>query len=425
MSVMTGTRNVLGMSLMDGIKSPRFYAIPMFLALSLKAVADAFFEIGSVKYLYFFMLVFGVFFLRTGRGYNRLGKAQESEGTLQPLLWLFVIVYFSFLVLLMLFQNGSPQLILKIVSPFIFFGLVVAAKDESLPFAMALGAAINILANAALLPFEYGWTYWGSVNTFKGFYWFKTDLAYSLATSLLIYASWARFRMTPTFIGLTLLSVGMVVLANSRMNYVTFAIVLVYIAIKNGAKPSSLIMYGAFLGVLGGVAAFLYDPKNVLGFDTSNFESFTQGRDRIVMVLLKYGLANYSPTELLFGRGLYADLIIYMDNVSAGTLYGAHNDYLYQLVTQGLTGLVLHIMGWVLIFKISKTAGSREWAKGLALVAFLLYGTQAFSMTVSVFALKTWPIATILLMIYCYPDPDKSEGLLSEQARKPTAVSLV
>ena len=41
------------MSLNDGFKLPRFYAIPMFLALASKAAADAFFEIGAVKYLYF------------------------------------------------------------------------------------------------------------------------------------------------------------------------------------------------------------------------------------------------------------------------------------------------------------------------------------------------------------------------------------
>lgn len=413
------------MNLLEGFKLPRFYAVPMFLALASKAVADAFFEIGSVKYLYFFLLIFGVFFLRTGRGYDRArvedGKAHDS---LQSWLWFFVFVYFAFLVLLMLFQNGSPQLILKIVSPFIFFGIVVASKDESLPFAMALGAAINILANAALLPFEYGWTYWGSIHTFKGFYWFKTDLSYSLATSLLIYSSWVRFKMTPTFVVLALLSVGMVILANSRMNYVTLGIVLVYIAFKNGAKPSSLLMYGLFFGVVGGVVAVLYDSSKVLGFDTTNFESFTQGRDRIVMVLFKYGLATYTPLEWLFGRGLYADLMIYMENVSSGTAFGAHNDYLYQLVTQGFMGIVLHTAGWVIVYKITKSAGERKWAKGLAFVAFLLYYTQAFSMTVSVFALKTWPIATILLMIYIYPDSEKDEELPIE-SKKPTAVSLV
>lgn len=408
----------------DGMKLPRFYAIPMFLALSLKSGVDAFFEVNAVKYLYFFLLVFGVFFLRTGRGYAR-SENHPSEGNTQSLLWAYVVTYFTFLVLLMLFQNGQPQMIFKIVSPFIFFGLAVAAKDESFPFAIALGAALNILGNAALLPFEYGWTYWGGIHTFKGFYLFKTDLAFSLATSLLIYAGWVRFRMTPTFIVLALLSVGMVILANSRMNYVTLLIVLIYIAVKNGTKPSSLLIYGAFLATVGGVAITLYDPTKLLGFDTSNMESFTQGRDRIVSVLLKYGLATYTPLELLFGRGLFADLIIYMNNVSGGELHGAHNDYLYQLVSQGITGIIIHTTGWVLLYKISKSAGTRRWAKGFAFVAFALYYTQAFSMTVSLFALKTWPIATILLLIYCYPDETEDEANLVPVKKKSTAVSLV
>ncbi|HEX5355221.1 MAG TPA: hypothetical protein VFW93_03315 [Aquabacterium sp.] len=413
------------MKLIENMVLPRFYAIPMFLALSLKSGADAFFEVNAVKYLYIFLLVFAVFFMRTGRGYDR-AVVQKSQGTSQSQLWIFIVVYFSFLILLMIFENGSPQAIFKIVSPFVFFGLVVAAADESLPFAIAVGAALNIVANAALLPFEYGWTYWGGVHTFKGFYLFKTDLAYSLATSLLVYSAWNRFKPTPTFIVLAGLSVVQVVLANSRMNYLTLALVLVYIALKNGAKPLSLLFYGTFLGAAAGAVMYFYDSSKALGFDTSNLASFTQGRDRIVEVLFKYGLANYSPTELLFGRGLYADLIIYMENISDGMPHGAHNDFLYQLVTQGVFGLILNVTGWTLVYKIANSAGRRKWAKGLAFVGFMLYISQGFSATVSLYALKTWPVATVLLLIYLYPDPvEEVEPVESKKPRRSTAVSLV
>lgn len=413
------------MKLLENMVLPRFYAIPMFLALSLKSAADAFFEVNSVKYLYFFLLIFGVFFMRTGRGYDRQ-QVRAYQGTSQSQLWIFVVAYFSFLTLLMIFQNGTPQMIFKIVSPFVFFGLVVAASDASLPFAIAVGAALNIVANAALLPFDFGWTYWGGVHTFKGFYLFKTDLAYSLATSLLAYSAWCRFKPTPSFIVLAILAVIQVILANSRMNYLTLGIVLVYIALKNGAKPSSLLIYGGFLGGVLGIAFYLYDSSQALGFDTSNMASFTQGRDRIVEVLFKYGLANYTPTELLFGRGLFADLLIYMENISDGMPHGAHNDFLYQLVTQGVFGLILNVMGWTLLYKIAKSAGVRKWAKGLAFVSFLLYISQGFSATVSLFALKTWPIATLLLLIYFYPDAVEVEEVPdSQKTRRSTAVSLV
>lgn len=261
---------------MNGISSkmtfPKFYAAPIFLAICLKSGADAFFEVNSVKYLYFFLLLFGVFFMRTGRGFG--GGKSKASGDLQSMLWVFVIVYFSFLTLLMIFQNGSPQLIFKIVSPFIFFGLLVAAADESLPLAIAIGAGLNIVANAALMPFDYGWVYWGSVHTFKGFYMFKTDLSFSLSTSLLAFAAWNRYKLTPLYIVLALLVVVQVVLANSRLNYLTLAIVLAFVALKNGTKPSTLLMYGGFTAVLGGLAFFLYDSSRSLTFDTTDMGSF-------------------------------------------------------------------------------------------------------------------------------------------------------
>lgn len=403
---------------MKKIEFPTFFAAPIFLAVALKSGVDAFFEVNVVKYLYFFLLIFGVFFLRTGRGFDRQ-QHKVGGNSLQSVLWVYVMLYFTFLVLLMLWQNGSPQMIFKIVSPFIFFGLLIAAMDKSLPFALAVGAVLNIVGNAALLPFDYGWTYWGGIHTFKGFYLFKTDLSYSLSSSILIYAAWNRYKPTPEFLGLALISVIMVVLANSRANFATMALVLAFIAYKNGARPAVLAGYAAFLGVLVGVVMVMYDPTKYLGFDMSNMGGFTQGRDRIVEVLLRYGLASYGPLELLFGRGLYADLLIYMENISDGIPHGAHNEYLYQLVTQGIFGLSMNVFGWVLLYRIANSDGRRQWAKGLALVAFSMYLVQGLTMTVSLFALKTWPLAMVLLLIYASPDgPDDIKPANTERSSR-------
>lgn len=406
---------------MKKIEFPTFYAAPIFLAVALKSGVDAFFEVNVVKYLYFFLLIFGVFFMRTGRAFDRQLQGR-GVNNLQSVLWVYVMLYFTFLVVLMMWQNGSPQMIFKIVSPFIFFGLLVAARDKSLPFALAVGAALNILANAALIPFDFGWTYWGGVRTFKGFYMFKTDLSYSMATSVLIYAAWNRYKPTPTLLILTLLSVGMVVLANSRANYLTMLIVLAFIAYKNGARPAVLAGYAAFLGVVVALVMFLYDPSKYLGFDTSNMGSFTQGRDRILEVLIRYGLATYGPLELLFGRGLYADLLIYMENVSDGVPHGAHNDVMYQLTTQGIFGLAMNIYGWYLVWRIANSDGRRRWASGLAFVAFLMYVVQGMTMTVSVFALKTWPLASVLLLILA--SPDDLDGKVADSSLSPKAKPL-
>lgn len=389
---------------MKKIELPTFYAIPIFLAVALKSGVDAFFEVNSVKYLYFFLLLFAVFFLRTGRGFDRRPQNAGPGNNLQSRLWVFVMLYFTFLTLVMIIENGSPQMVFKIVSPFIFFGLLMAAKDKSLPFAMALGAALNILANAALLPFDFGWVYWGGIRTFKGFYMFKTDASYSMAASVLIYAAWNRYKPSPEFLVLTLLAVVMVVLSNSRANYLTIAMVLAFVAYKNGTRPALLAGYAIFLGLAGAAALYLYDPTKYLGFDTSNMGSFTQGRDRIAQVLLRYGLATYGPLELLFGKGLYADLLIYMENVSDGEPNGAHNDVLYQVTTQGIFGLAMNITGWYLVYRIAVSSGKRQWAKGLMLVAFGMYVVQGLTMAVSLYALKTWPLAMIMLMIHVSPD---------------------
>lgn len=401
---------------MKKLELPTFYAVPIFLAVALKSGVDAFFEVNAVKYLYFFFLLFAVFFLRTGRGFSRQSQQPTGTNNLQSMLWVYVMLYFTFLTLVMILMNGSPQMVFKIVSPFIFFGLLIAAQDKSLPFALALGAALNIVANAALLPLEFGWTYWGGIHTFKGFYLFKTDLSYSMASSVLIYAAWNRYRPTPEFLLLTLLAVGMVIVANSRANYATMALVLAFVAYKNGARPAVLAGYAVFLGVLGGLAMFLYDPDKYLNFDMTNMGSFSQGRDRIYEVLFRYGLATYGPLEILFGRGLYADLMIYMENVSDGEPHGAHNDYLYQITTQGIFGLVLNLVGWYLVYRISIANGKRQWAKGLILVAFGMYFLQGMTMTVSLFALKTWPLAMILLLIHLSPD-DADDAAQAQQAQ--------
>ncbi|HIV69707.1 MAG TPA: O-antigen ligase family protein [Candidatus Aquabacterium excrementipullorum] len=403
---------------MKKFELPTFYAIPIFLAIALKSGVDAFFEVNSVKYLYFLLLLFGVFFLRTGRGFTRTAQQPGEVNNLQSRLWVFVMLYFTFLTLVMILQNGSPQMVFKIVSPFIFFGLLIAAQDKSLAFAMALGAALNILVNAAFMPFDYGWVYWGGIRTFKGFYMFKTDLSYSMAASVLVYAAWNRYKPTLDFLLLAAIAVVMVVLANSRANYLTMALVLAFIAYKNGTRPALLAGYAAFLGLVGGLALFLYDPQKYLGFDMSNMGSFTQGRDRIAEVLLRYGLATYGPLELLFGKGLYADLLIYMENVSDGEPNGAHNDFLYQITTQGIFGLAMNVFGWYLVYRITMSKGRREWARGLIFIAFAMYIVQGLTMAVSLYALKTWPLAMILLLVHISPD-----ALADEVSDKKAAVA--
>jgi len=76
----------------------------------------------------------------------------------------------------------------------------------------------------------------------------------------------------------------------------------------------------------------------------------------------------------------------------------------------------MNLFGWYLVYRIATSNGPRQWAKGLAAVAFAMYFIQGLTMTVSLFALKTWPLAMIMMLIYAYPD--EPDDLAKEQAKK-------
>ena len=387
---------------MNRIEFPTFYAIPIFLVIALKAIIDAFFEVGLVKYIYFLFIFFAVCFHYAG---TKLGNIEQlslrSERTIGTVnLWLYISMYFSFLILLSINRNGSLELIAKIISPFIFFGLLYKSADRCMPLALALGAALNILVNAALLPFDFGWTYWGGIRTFKGFYYFKTDLAYSLATSVVIYSAWRKFRITPDVILMLTLALAMAALSNSRLNYATLGIVLVFVAYKNSAKPLALTSYILVLLAIVGIGGYFYDPGNYLGFNVSDTGHLTQGRDRIFGVLWSRISEKYSPSELLFGGGLYADLVIYMEEISEGAPNGAHNDFLYIITTQGIFGLLLSTIGWYLIHSMTYVKYQAPSTRGVVAIGLLIYLLQGLTLATSISASKTWPLVLFFIARY-------------------------
>jgi len=75
----------------------------------------------------------------------------------------------------------------------------------------------------------------------------------------------------------------------------------------------------------------------------------------------------------------------------------------------------MNLFGWYLVYRIATSNGPRQWAKGLAAVAFAMYFIQGLTMTVSLFALKTWPLAMIMMLIYS--SPDEAEDLVSHKKK--------
>lgn len=377
-----------------------------------KPLTDAFYEVEAVKYGYILLLGFASLFARSGQAFQG-ATADPRNKSLVTYIWL-ITLYFFYQFGLAIAYGGSLSEIFKIVSPFVFFVLVVYAADRWLIYALAGGAVLTIVTNAATLPFDFGWVIWGSVKTFKGYYYFKTDLAYALSFSVLLYAFYARNSITPILALLMLIAAMEVILANSRLNYLSFMCVAIFIALKEGMSLRSIVRYGLLFGFLALVAVYLYDPTKLLGFDTSNEAAFTQGRS-VTWERLLNAQVDSSPLQWLFGRGAFADLILSQEATRGSQeAHNAHNEILHLLFTQGIFGSIFYVALWFGAFRMSRVPNIPTWARGTAAVALLLFMLQGMTAVVSSFATKTWPLVMVLLAV---------RGLSSAEDQRKKSVS--
>ena len=405
----TGTPEV--QSMRHGEKQfPPFTAMLLLVVVCIKPLSDAFYDFSIVKYGYMALLGFAWIFAKSGEALNASRPyARDSEPSLAWLLWL-CIAYFLYLILLTVSYGGSLQEVFKIVSPFVFFLFVGSAHLRGLPEALLIGSVLTIGVNAALLPFDFGWVRWGTVNTFKGYYYFKTDLAYALTFSVLICAVYLRFRLNIFLIAAVLLASTQVLLSNSRLNYLTFVMVVVFIVIKSGLNIRSVLRYGLMIAAMILVVTIAYDPTRLLGFDTSSEGAFTQGRNVIWARILNSMAAN-SPLEWLVGRGLFADLALSAATFTAESeVHNAHNQYLHLVYNQGIVGTALYLSLWILLARNSMPTRAPDWLRGTGLVAAGLLALQGMTAVVSSFATKTWPLVMVFLVLRSVASQSGKEG---------------
>lgn len=376
---------------------PPFSSWLLLMLIVAKPLSDALYEIEAVKYLYILLLAGGAFLARVGHAFR---KTPVDARNRYLVAYIFLMAgYFYYLFGLALTYGGSLSAIFKIVSPFAFFVLVAFANDRWLIHALALAAMLTIVVNAALLPFDYGWMQWGSVRTFKGYYFFKTDLAYALVFSLLIVAFYLKNRITPLLGFLMLLVAVQVVFANSRLNYLTLLCVLFFLAIKQGFKARLLLTYAALAVAVGVVAFLMIDPSQLLGFDFSNTRSFSQGRTDIWAGLWA-GMKQFSPAEWLFGRGYFGDAALLAEQSDAGQkIHNAHNELLHLVTTQGLVGLCIYVGLWFGMYRMCRAADAPRWARGTLAVAIVIFLFQGLTTVTSPFATKTWPLVMVFLAV--------------------------
>ncbi|MHB1176422.1 MAG: O-antigen ligase family protein [Sulfuriferula sp.] len=376
---------------------PLFSSVPLLFLVMVKPLADAFYEVGAVKYGYILLLGFASLFARYGMAFQGAAVDHRNKSLLAYIG--LIVLYFFFLFGLAIVYGGSLSEIFKIVSPFVFFVLVAYAADRWMIYALVAGAVLTICVNAALLPFDFGWVQWGSVRTFKGYYFFKTDLAYALCFATLIYALYSHNRITPVLALLMAMAAVQIILSNSRLNYFTFLIALIFIVFKGGISFRMIIRFGLLFGVLALIVMLVYDPTKLLGFDTSNERAFTQGRSDIWTNLI-VGITNFSPLEWLFGRGLSGDIVLAVENsLRAEDIHNAHNEMLHLLATEGIFGSIFYTVLWIKMFRMSHNPDMPKWARGTGAVALLFFILQGLTTVVSTFATKTWPLVMVLLAL--------------------------
>jgi hypothetical protein len=376
--------------------SPPFSLWPLLLVIIAKPLADAFYETNAVKYGYMLALFYTAYFARCGHALNRTRGEASGDGVLGFVG--LVAVYFYFLFGLGISFGGSLQQMFKIVSPFIFFALVAFAAGRHMGPALAIGAALVIVANAALIPFDFGWKTWGGVKTFKGIYYFKTDLAYALTLSVLMLAIHFRFAARPLLLATMALAALQVVLANSRLNYLAYALVLAFIAVQGGMSLRNLVRYGLLTAALAAIVAYTYGANKMLGFDVGNLGAFMQGRNQIWYHLFD-SLLGFSPLQWLFGKGMYADILLSAEKTNIYMAHNAHNEFLHLIYTQGIVGLGLYVFLWYRMFRIAFGAGVAGWLRHAGYAAAGLFLLQSLTAVVSSYATKTWPVVLVLLMI--------------------------
>jgi len=376
-----------------------FSLLPIFLAILSRPAVDALFDFNFVKYLYMFAIFFGVLLARVGMSMAAPdpGRAEDERRALMVLAM--TLVYFWYLIVLTLSRSGSLQDIFKLISPFLFFGLMLLVTGRWLIVAAAAASVMIIVVNACLLPTGFGWTTWGDAHTFKGFYFFKTDLAYALCFAVLTVAFAQRYRFTALVAVLAIAAAAQVVLSNSRLNYLSFALVIAFIALKGGFRASTIIRTSILGTGVAGAFWILYDPAKVLTFDLSDTHAFTQGRDVVWDVLIEQGLFKYGPMEWMFGGGMFADAEIYAANTSGGLVHNAHNEFLHLLITQGIAGFLIYLTLWVSVLRAARPRSAPRWTRGTSEMAVIIFLLQSVTTTVALFAQKTWPLAIALLLV--------------------------
>ena len=118
-------------------------------------------------------------------------------------------------------------------------------------------------------------------------------------------------------------------------------------------------------------------------------EGYSSGRDELYGFFLNYYLDRTSWTEFLFGHGAYGTVALYGN--------AAHNDWLEFAINQGLIGVMLYLIYWIVfIWEWKEYKGIKENRQALGDIIVAYFLIALFSMSFA-----NMPIYATLCIGYC------------------------
>ncbi len=351
------------------------------------------------------------------KGKLRLGKRSKSIVFL--VLMMMILVFVSFL---RKADISSFSVFFKITGSLLIFyyGLLYRSDIFLVLNRLSRISVWGMLLFLVLSFFAFSYQYWGDSFTFKGLYYFKTDMA----LAIVVFISFMLLNeKLSIFLKILLFLIGLylIFLTNARVHILTGILVFVIYFFRRqlfvNLSRKLIVAMPLFLGVtLLSLIAYnqLVDSREgnnlkvELTSDDFFSESNSQGRS-VIWATLLMDYAESNVAEKLLGKNLTEDYVIV--NRWTGRDYGAHSTFFYLLIATGLVGVLLFVGIMVMFFrciifltKLQEINGDQLLAKEKILfVTFshlLIFLISSLTNTSIVFQQQTWFF--MFFAGYCY-----------------------
>lgn len=157
---------------------------------------------------------------------------------------------------------------------------------------------------------------------------------------------------------------------------VTFVYFMIHVIKNSRKKYRFLFIFLSFAACIGVTYFFLYQMQNS-DYMMKRIEDTKDGnssdRDNLYQYFWNYFVNDANPIQFLFGRGANGTLEIYYNY--------AHNDWLEIAVNQGMLGIIVYMIYWMMFYKTWHKATNIDARTILAMIILIFFAKTMFSMS--------------------------------------------